>query len=86
MQGVVISSHAPHMANGEIGVLRPGRNPFHYPTAQTHNFETKELIYPGVTPTSCPSGFSLNAVGDGGISITTSGKAKSDGGFCYKKN
>ena len=26
------------------------------------------------------------AVGDGGISITTSKKAESDGGFCYKKN
>ena len=42
-----------------------------------------KLIYPGVIP-SCPSGFSLNAVGDGGTSI--SGTHHSTGGFCYKKN
>ncbi len=42
-----------------------------------------QLIYPGVIP-SCPSGFSLNAVGDGGTSIT--GTHHSTGGFCYKKN
>ena len=33
-----------------------------------------------------PKSIRLNAVGDGGISITTSKKAESDGGFCYKKN
>ncbi len=44
MQGMVLTSHAPHMANGEIGVLLPGRNPFHYPSGETHMFETKEII------------------------------------------